>query len=101
MSRGNEVRIIGTPGDITHTLSKLCPTLTTATLFAERYSKPYCAQLLPWQAAALYVLAQPYDRKGARILEIGTAGGFSAAVMALGAPPAQTTTLNPPQDERA
>lgn len=51
------------------------------------------------QAAVLYVLAARCNRSGANILEIGTAWGYSAAVMALAAPKAKITTLNPRQDE--
>lgn len=49
----------------------------------------------PYQAAALAVLADRYDRPGAQILEIGTYYGFTAAVMALSAPQAGIVTLNP------
>src|SRR3990167_9532344 len=59
--------------------------------------------VLPYQAAALYTLAQPYD--GGRILEIGTYYGYSAAVLAQAAPRAKIITLNPTpweaQDARA
>lgn len=46
-----------------------------------------------FQAAALYALAAQYD--GGRILEIGTAMGYSAAVMSRAAPQARIETLNP------
>jgi predicted O-methyltransferase YrrM len=52
-----------------------------------------------YQAAALYALAQQYD--GGRILEIGTAVGYSAATMAEAAPHAAITTLNPNAAEAA
>lgn len=48
-----------------------------------------------YQAAALYWLLQPYNRECASILEIGTYYGYTAAVMALAAPRAMITTLNP------
>lgn len=51
-------------------------------------------QLLPYQAAALYELAMRYNDDGAQILEIGTAAGYSAAVMAQAAPKAKIVTLN-------
>lgn len=50
-------------------------------------------EIAAYQAAALYALVKPYD--GGRILEIGTAWGYSAAIMAFAAPKAQIITLNP------
>jgi predicted O-methyltransferase YrrM len=46
------------------------------------------------QAAVLYALAHPYDLAGAEILEIGTAIGYSAAVLATAAPQARLVTLD-------
>jgi len=54
-------------------------------------------EVAPYQAAALYALAQEYD--GGNILEIGTARGYSAAVMAQAAFRASIVTLNPVVDE--
>ena len=48
-----------------------------------------------YQAGWIYVLARPYNRKGANILEIGTLLGYSAAALALAAPQAQVVSLNP------
>lgn len=53
------------------------------------------AQILPYQAAALYVLVGQYDREDAHLLDIGTAAGYSASVMAQAAPKAEIVTLNP------
>lgn len=52
-----------------------------------------------FQAAALYKLV--FNTMPARILEIGTARGYSAAVMAAAAPAAQIITLNPDEEEAA
>jgi predicted O-methyltransferase YrrM len=52
-----------------------------------------------YQAAALYHLVKRYDRPRATILEIGTAYGYSAAVMAFAAPQAQIITINPKESE--
>lgn len=52
------------------------------------------AQMLPYQAMALYGLTKDYNREGAHIQEIGTASGFSAAIMAIAAPKAKIITLN-------
>ena len=56
-------------------------------------------QMRPHEAAVLYVLAHAYDKPGARILEIGTALGYSAAVLAQAAPSAKIVTLNPKLNE--
>ena len=49
------------------------------------------------EAEALYALAQQYD--GGRALEIGTATGYSAAVLARAMPRTGIVTLNPKQSE--
>ena len=52
-----------------------------------------------YQAAVLYSLTSQYDAPGAHILEIGTAMGYSAAVMSRAAPRAHIDTLNPKMRE--
>lgn len=54
-----------------------------------------------YQAYALYALARQFNRPGARVLEIGTAIGYSAAVLASALPDAQIITLNPHASEAA
>jgi predicted O-methyltransferase YrrM len=56
-------------------------------------------QISDFQAAALYALTRQYDKPGRVILEIGTAYGFSAAIMAKAAPEAQIITINPQSHE--
>jgi predicted O-methyltransferase YrrM len=56
-------------------------------------------QIAPYQGAVLAALASHYDRDGARFLEIGTALGYSACLMATAAPKARITTLNPKKGE--
>lgn len=62
-------------------------------------------QIAPYQGAILAYYAQAYDRPGAgvgdnpRFLEIGTAIGYSACLMATAAPRARITTLNPKDGE--
>jgi predicted O-methyltransferase YrrM len=69
-------------------------------LAGARAAVPWCKrEIWPHQAAVLAFLAHQFDREGARILEIGTALGYSAAVMALAAPRATITTLNPKMTE--
>jgi predicted O-methyltransferase YrrM len=65
-------------------------------LAGARAAVPWCKrEIWPHQAAVLAFLAHQVDREGGRILEIGTALGYSAAVMALAAPRAEIMTLNP------
>jgi predicted O-methyltransferase YrrM len=56
-------------------------------------------QIAPYQGAVLAAYAHQQDRLGARFLEIGTAIGYSACLMATAAPRAQVTTLNPKDGE--
>ena len=50
-------------------------------------------EVYPYQAAALYILAKPYN--GKPILEIGTYYGYTAYVMSLACPDSRIVTLNP------
>ena len=52
-------------------------------------------EIWQYQAMALYILAKQYNHESANILEIGTAWGYSAAVMSRAAPEADIVTLNP------
>ena len=52
-------------------------------------------EIWPFQAAALYALTVPYNEWGNQILEIGTAWGYSCAIMAEAASEARIVTLNP------
>jgi len=52
---------------------------------------------IPWQAATLFMLARRYAKQ--RVLEIGTAFGYSASVLAEACPNVPITTLNPKQEE--
>lgn len=49
--------------------------------------------MLPYQQAALYRLAQPYD--GGKMLEIGCLRGRSARLLACAAPKAEIVTMSP------
>lgn len=52
-------------------------------------------RIYDYQALVLFALAAQYNRKGSRLLEIGTYYGFSAAVLAQSCPLGQIDTLNP------
>jgi len=80
-----------TARNIFQQLSALYP----GALAAFERSKTIKPGLLGYQALALFALATRYDRPGARILELGTAVGYSASLLAQGAPRAQIVTLNP------
>lgn len=56
-------------------------------------------EIYPYQAAVLYALAKQYDFPGARCLEIGSAVGYSGAVLAMAMPQAEIITLNPKEGE--
>jgi predicted O-methyltransferase YrrM len=61
---------------------------------------PWCKrEIAEYQAAVLFALVRQYNREGVHILEIGTALGYSAAVMARAAPLATIVTLNPKEEE--
>lgn len=66
---------------------------------ARAWVPAYRREIYEYQAAALYRLAQTRNRAGAQFLELGTAYGYSAGVMAAAAPLAQIVTLNPHEDE--
>ncbi len=51
-------------------------------------------KILDYQAAALFHLANRYNRDGAEILEIGTLAGYSASILAQAAPRSHIVTLN-------
>lgn len=80
-------------------MTRRCPELRTV-LDAVREDITWSKrEIVEYQAAVLYVLARQYNREGANILEIGTALGYSAAVLARAAPQALVTTLNPKEGE--
>lgn len=76
-------------------INECCPRARAAMLKSGHIK----AQLLPYQAMALYTLAERYNVDKARILEIGTGLGYSASVIAQAAPKAQIITLNTSKDE--
>lgn len=91
------MRLTAIPAEIIAAIVRDAPNLMAPDLVrrAREIIAPAQGQMEDWQGALLYALAKPYNRSGAQILEIGTAGGFSAAVLALACPKASITTLNP------
>lgn len=87
--------LTGTPEDILSAVEQVEPGTLAALQAARAVVLPSSRAIAEYQAATLYALAKPYDRAGARVLEIGTAQGYSAAVLALAMPHAHITTLNP------
>lgn len=65
-----------------------------------RAAVPACKrEVAQYQAAVLYCLARPYDGYGALLLEIGTALGYSAAVLAQAAEHGRVITMTPKATE--
>lgn len=96
MTRGLSMRMTGRRVDLLQRLTTRWPAAGTP-LNRSRHIK---GQLLPYQAAALFILAQAYNRKDARILEIGTGQGYSASIIAQACPKAaEIITLNPCEAE--
>jgi len=85
------------PQDLLSELTTQYPELEAVMAEVRATVPPLKREIAAYQAAALYALTKPYD--GGRILEIGTAWGYSAAIMAKAAPKAQIITLNPNVEE--
>ena len=83
----------GTAAEILALAQQAAPGVDDALARARGIAPYYKREISEYQAAALYAIATRFNRPGARILEIGTAWGYSAAVMALAAPQAAITTL--------
>lgn len=89
------MHLSGRPEEIMVAVAREHPGVGEALALARATVPVSKREIAEYQAACLYALARPLDYKGARILEIGTAFGYSAAVMALAAPSAYLFTLNP------
>lgn len=95
------MQLTGSPNQIYAVLEARCPAVTDALKRVRQHVPAFKKEIALYQAAALYVLTVPYNREGVLILEIGTAWGYSAAVMAEAAPLASIVTLNPVAPEAA
>lgn len=89
------------PEDIMMQVKSICPEVHHVLDYIRRNVAPIKErrEIYPYQAACLYALSKPYNQEGMRILEIGTALGYSAAVIASAAPLAKIVTLNPKESE--
>lgn len=88
-----------TPDKIYTACTDKCPEVLDV-LTKVRHAIPgYKREIWQFQAAALYCLARPFNQPGAKLLEIGTAWGYSAAVIASACPDAKLVTLNPHHEE--
>lgn len=89
------------PAAILKTLTANDSELANALSRARANVPAYKREIAQYQAAAIYALAKAYN--GKRILEIGTAWGYSAAIMAEACPDSEIITLNPtqPEDDQA
>jgi predicted O-methyltransferase YrrM len=90
-----KMELIGERVEIYAQLQKDCPDVSSAIQTAWRLISRGKQEVYPFQAAALYLLAGRFNYPGAKILEIGTYYGFTAAIMAQAAPLAKITTINP------
>lgn len=90
MSLDGTMILQDTPENLKKELDQRFPTANEALYRSRCIHK----ELLPYQAAALYGLAQRFNVAGAEILEIGTLAGYSASIMAQAAPKAHIVTLN-------
>jgi len=92
------MRLQDTQANILARMCELHPELPYV-LMQVRQDVPHLKrEINEYQAAVLYVLARQYD-KPCHILEIGTAWGYSAAILSMAAPQAMITTLNPKPTE--
>lgn len=89
--------VSGTPEDIIADVREVRPEVDGVLKKVQRVVPYIKRQISEYQGAALYHLACDYNRDDARILDIGTAWGYSAACLAEGAPRASIVTLNQPK----
>jgi len=89
----------GRDEDIRVAVRKAWPEVNTVLGWTRKHIPYIKRQVAQYQGAILAYYAHTYNRPGARFLEIGTAVGYSACVMATAAPLARITTLNPKDGE--
>lgn len=89
----------GTPNAIIKAIEAIHPEIRAVLKQARSIVEPSARAVAEYQAACLYALARRYSKSGARVLEIGTAQGYSATILALAMPDATILTLNPHHEE--
>lgn len=96
-----DLNLYGTPDVIIEHVASLAPEVREVLYDVRSRVLPIKPkrEIYEYQAACLYVLAKQYNRAEAHILEIGTALGYSAAIIASAAPAAHIVTLNPKIEE--
>jgi len=90
-------KLTGIPDEILGAVEHECPEIGIILERVREHVPQLKREIATYQAAVLYAMARQYDRANASILEIGTAWGYSAAVMAEAAPKAHIVTLNQPK----
>jgi predicted O-methyltransferase YrrM len=93
------MKLRGSRHDIIDAVARAHPEVADVINYARQGTERCKGEIDDFQAAALYALARQYNERDASILEIGTAYGFSAAVLALATPQAHIVTLNPQEHE--
>lgn len=86
-----------TPDQLLAGYIELHPELTNIERMARQTINNTKKAVYPYQAAALYHLAKPYN--GGQALEIGTAYGYSCFYLAYAMPDSRITTLNASEGE--
>ncbi len=91
----------GTPQEIVAQVAQAHPEAVGLAQAADRLIPFIKRQIMPHEGPVLYHLAHQYNRPGARLLEIGTAWGYSACWLGFAVPEGQIVTLNPKEQEFA
>jgi len=91
---------IGTSAVIMAQVRAVYPHLDGALRKARKAVAHHKVEIWPEQAAVLYLLARQFNHYGSEFLEIGTAFGYSAAIMAVAAPHAHIITLEVDRDRQ-
>ena len=95
------MKIVATPEEILRVVapSDMHPELPDVLKRARECVVQTKREIATYQAACLYVMAKQYNIKGSQALEIGTATGYSAAILVQAMSEGLLTTLNPKQVE--
>lgn len=88
------MRLIGSPEYIEAMCVQRYPELPEVLARVRERVPYYKREVYRYQAAALFTLARKFNSFKANFLEIGTARGYTAAIMAEAAPKANIVTLN-------